>query len=344
MESSLLKQKTLGLFVKTGGVLSRPFFAGKGFFICLHRVLPKTMHDKFWKEAGMAVSPEYLQWLINFIRKHGFELVSLDEAMYRLTSNNTKPFAAITLDDGWYDNLMYGLPVFEKNQAPFTVYVTNCFPEGTALSWAEKLTEVVAENNEVNYRDKDKNYNYKTASHTAKVNAYHAVRHFILEAKTKEEMLSRVNVVFDAYSKPQQSEALSWNEVRTLAAHPLCVIGAHTQNHLPLAKLSEADALAEMENSKKAIQQKIGKEVKHFAYPFGSKNECSVREFQLAAKAGYTSAVTGRPSNVFLGNLNYPMAIPRYAIGETTGKERLEYIMNGILHFSFNGFKRIVTD
>jgi peptidoglycan/xylan/chitin deacetylase (PgdA/CDA1 family) len=46
-------------------------------------------------------------------------------------------------------------------------------------------------------------------------------------------------------------------------------IGAHTMTHPDLTKLSEQEALAEVFNSKKAIESESGNTVQTFAYPFG---------------------------------------------------------------------------
>jgi peptidoglycan/xylan/chitin deacetylase (PgdA/CDA1 family) len=48
----------------------------------------------------------------------------LDEAVQRLRDENTRPFAAFTFDDGYADNLTRALPIMERFEAPFTIYVT----------------------------------------------------------------------------------------------------------------------------------------------------------------------------------------------------------------------------
>ncbi len=343
----MLKEKTLGLFVKTNGRLSQPLFGGLGFIFCLHRVLPKQFHSKWSGENSMAVSPEYLEWLISFVRQQGFELISMDEVLERINGKPySKKFAAITLDDGWKDNLVYGTPVFEKHKVPYTIYVANCFPNGTAKMWAENLEEIVYTRREVVFKYGDTLISKQFANDADRREAFHKLRYFILEANTLNEFNARIEAVERSASFVDVNKgfALSWEEIVSLAQTSLCTIGAHTMNHLPLAKLPEGTALTEMSYSREEIEKNTGKPVVHFAYPYGSKNECSLREFALAQKAGYGLAVTGRAGNVFRANKSEVMAIPRYAIGEGTRQERLRYIMNGILHFSFNGFKRVVAD
>lgn len=65
-------------------------------------------------------------------------------------------------------------------------------------------------------------------------------------------------------------------------------IGAHTMTHPDLTKLSEQEALAEIINSKKALESELGKPVKVFAYPFGFYN---TKIKQLAQQVGFEIAL-----------------------------------------------------
>ncbi|MCS6818837.1 MAG: polysaccharide deacetylase family protein [Chitinophagales bacterium] len=339
-----IKSKTLGLFVKTGGLISRQLYGGKGFIICLHRVLPRSAHHPFWKESGMAVSPEYLEWLITSIRKKGFDIVSLQDVVDILRNNTKRPFAAITLDDGWRDNLIYGYEVFKKHNCPFAIFVSNCFPNHTALDWADALTDILCENNLIEFEYESQFFSYKVTSRDDVVKCYQLIRYFILDSQSLEVMKNKINAVFKTKKKPLICDALTWNEINQLAKEKLCTIGAHTMNHVPLAKFSLEEAACEIEESKRELEEKTGNNINFFAYPFGTKNECSLREFDMAEKAGFLMSVTGRQGNVSADHKRHLQAVPRFPIGETTGNERLNYITNGILHFSFNGFKKTITD
>ncbi len=80
-------------------------------------------------------------------------MISMDEVLEHIKSKpSSKKFAAITLDDGWKDNLVYGTPVFEKHKVPYTIYVANCFANGTAKMWAENIEEIVYTRAEVAFK------------------------------------------------------------------------------------------------------------------------------------------------------------------------------------------------
>lgn len=69
-------------------------------------------------------------------------------------------------------------------------------------------------------------------------------------------------------------------------------IGSHTMNHPLLDRISENECRMELEGSRKTLEDTLGHEIRHLAYPFGAHNEI-VKE--LAYKAGYHTACTTEP-------------------------------------------------
>lgn len=65
--------------------------------------------------------------------------------------------------------------------------------------------------------------------------------------------------------------------------------GAHTMNHVDLTKVEVSEAKREIEGSREALEQLLGKKVSAFAYPYGSVNE-TVKE--LVKKAGFKYGIS----------------------------------------------------
>ena len=63
-------------------------------------------------------------------------------------------------------------------------------------------------------------------------------------------------------------ELLDWTELREVSARGIS-LGAHTVNHPRLPALSDAEAEAELGDSKAAIEDRVGTSVDAFAYPYG---------------------------------------------------------------------------
>jgi peptidoglycan/xylan/chitin deacetylase (PgdA/CDA1 family) len=68
-----------------------------------------------------------------------------------------------------------------------------------------------------------------------------------------------------------RSEMLSWGSVEELSRFGI-EFGGHTKTHPDLTKLAEKDALAEMADSRKTLEDRLGKESRTFAYPYGRHN------------------------------------------------------------------------
>lgn len=83
------------------------------------------------------------------------------------------------------------------------------------------------------------------------------------------------------------------------------IIGAHTVNHVELAKMPPAVALAEIGASKQMLEQLLGHSVRDFAYPYGSYNPTIEAMVQAA---GFTDAVTTHSGLVFPGSDHYAFA------------------------------------
>jgi len=79
-----------------------------------------------------------------------------------------------------------------------------------------------------------------------------------------------------------------WTELRHLAAGGF-EIGAHSLTHPHLPAIDREEARHQIVNSRHVIEDALGREIVHFAYPFGAVNP-AVRA--MVAEAGYRTACT----------------------------------------------------
>lgn len=103
-------------------------------------------------------------------------------------------------------------------------------------------------------------------------------------------------------------ELMSAAQLREIRAAGM-IVGSHTANHLKLAEIGPEHQREELADSKAALQDILGEEVRHLCYPYGSFDLEAVRS---AARCGYVSATTclrGPAEPV-----DHPLALPRKAI------------------------------
>lgn len=181
--------------------------------LAYHRINP------WYENDPLSVSPLNFEKQIKYLINKGFKNVSIDEY-----EESRKDFV-ITFDDGFYDILFFGFPVFKNLNLKVIIFV---------------------------------------------------VVDFISTER-----------VWERYKDYERDRFLKWEEVIYMAEEGI-EFGSHTLTHPHLTEISEEKAKEEIFISKKIIEDKIGKEVKFFCYPYGEFNE---KIIEMVKMAGYKGAV-----------------------------------------------------
>ncbi len=218
-------------------------------------------------------------------------LVSLDEGLRALEEAAPGIRYAITVDDGYHDNLLalagLGAPV------PATVYLTTGHIGGDTL-WPYALSDAIAHSPHASVTiplvgPATVRLDSPTARQEASeklVTALKAVPYAQLDA-----CLAEVLAALEADVPPQAGDMLSWDDVRRL--HRWGVeIGAHTVYHPILANADDRTAAAEIVGSRDRIAAELGEAPRHFAHPNGGPTDFLDRDVATVAGAGFVSAVT----------------------------------------------------
>nr|WP_094605525.1 polysaccharide deacetylase family protein [Sporomusa silvacetica] len=84
------------------------------------------------------------------------------------------------------------------------------------------------------------------------------------------------------------SRYLTWKQIKEMSDNGINFEN-HTLSHIILPKASDEEVYAQLVNSKKALEWRLGKKVEFLAYPGGKYDQ---RIIQLAKEAGYRAAFT----------------------------------------------------
>jgi peptidoglycan/xylan/chitin deacetylase (PgdA/CDA1 family) len=311
--------------------LLAPVWGGQGVIFCLHHVIPGGgLQAGFAPNNNLEITPEFLDELINLVKAKGYELLSLDHVVERLTSNSKNRFAVFTLDDGYKDNAQFAQPVFQKHNCPFTVYVAPRIAEGTCELWWRGLEAVIAKSAGFEFFGntmptttlEQKQMAWKITAPKLQAMPEYEQRDVI------KQLAKKHSVDLDLICK---TAAMDWDEIRSMAQDPLATIGAHTLNHYNLLKLPIEDAKREIIESGKRIESELQKPVRHFAYPYGNKDATGKREFELAKSAGYQTAVVTRLGTVQSQHAQHLHALPRVMIsGRYQNLRYIEALISGV--------------
>jgi peptidoglycan/xylan/chitin deacetylase (PgdA/CDA1 family) len=327
--------------------LARPFASGIGAILMLHRV---TAHPE--KPNGvnrhLNIAPDFLDLLIADMKRSGYEFVSMDETVERIVAKrHSRKFATITADDAYLDNLTEALPVFEKHAAPFAIYVAPSLINGTSDLWWEVIEDIVAARDFL-FVPTAQGRVTLDCSTSARKYAANVYLHDYLTQQVSEE--DQRNVVRDLarsvgvdFEQPRKT-LMDWDDVRTVARHPLATIGAHTVNHYNLKRLSEEKAFSEMADAARILEFELGALPRHMAYPYGYAKAVCHREVALAKQAGFVSAVTTRHGLLQPEHANHLLALPRISVnGRYQRVAHIRTMLSGITVPLANAGKMLVT-
>ena len=346
MPSPALLKTSLDVLYYSGACKAlRPVFSGIGAIFMLHHVLPEAgRQPPFAPNGGLEVTPEFLSDVIAMLVERGFDLVNLDEAVRRMEEGGP-PFAAFTSDDGYRDNLINAKPVFERHDCPYTIFIAPAITDGTCELWWRGLEYAIARNDSVEARLDGEQVRLPTATtadkHAAWKRLYWPVRN--LEQHEQREWIAGFCASHGIDLKEICREsAMTWDEVRDMAADPRCTIGAHTLHHFNVKALSSEEALAEMVQSADRIEAELGRRPAFFAYPYGDETSAGPRDFDLARQAGFKAAVTTRKGMIFPAHTHHLTALPRFSLaGEYQNLRHVRTLLTGVPFALFNGFKTL---
>ena len=318
-----------------------------GTILMLHRVVrdKEECLDQY-----LAVTASHLDRTIAHFRRLGLEFVSVPDVAAALAGK--KRFdgraVALTFDDGYRDNLTRALPILEKHQIPATIYVVSGAPDRTMDVWHLRLEHIIRRSSSLSLAGLGLEETLSLSAPGEKKAAYArltdiAFREF---ARFKAFLFDLLPASRVSDEQLMEEMFLSWEELRGLARHPLITIGAHTESHPILAQLSEEEAFGEMVRGRARITKELNCPADHFAYPYGRKCECGPREFRLAARAGFTTAVTTRYGEIYQEHSQHPHCLPRMNFGGP-----VEHIADAVLDvfgtrtaISKRCFTPVVTD
>ncbi len=286
-----------------------------GIAVTLHHVRPDA-GEAFDPNGHLAVTPAFLDLFIAQHQAEGWTFVSTEDLVRVGVAGRSSRRIAITLDDGFADNFTHAWPIFRRRNVPFTIFVTPGFCDSTAFLWWEALEHMIARKYEIALDQPGCPPALHTRNASEKAEAFRLWALYLTQQVDEDRQREVVQALADVchYDIPAHTvEAImSWDEVREIAADPLCTIGAHTMTHPALARLSRARALKEMTDSADRIERETGTRPLFAAFPYGHRAAAGRREADLARQCGFAASFTTVPGTI--GRAGSRHGLPRVSI------------------------------
>jgi peptidoglycan/xylan/chitin deacetylase (PgdA/CDA1 family) len=344
LKQTIIRGGLESLYFSGAHVALRPWVGGVGAILTLHHVRP-ARPDRFQPNRLLEVTPRFLGRVVKLLRRSRIDVISLDEMRRRMiTRDFGRRFVCLTFDDGYRDNLEHAYPILRDAGFPFAVYVPTSFPDRLGELWWLALEAVIARQQRIGLVIDGENRSFDCRTVAEKRALYDELYWWLRGRETEAELRTivhdlavRYQVDIAAFCKDL---CMSWQEIGLLARDPLVTIGAHTVNHLMLAKLSEKAVRAEMDLSRTVIEAALGTRPAHLSYPYGDPGSAGPREFAVAAELGFQTAVTTRPGVLFRSHAEHLTALPRISLnGEYQQLRYVRVLLSGSATAMWSGFR-----
>jgi peptidoglycan/xylan/chitin deacetylase (PgdA/CDA1 family) len=295
----LLHFAVAGLFYYSGGPALLRFFRRRILRqneVCvlgLHRVLTRDEWSRSNSLDGMVITDVTFERLLEDLQRQ-FQVVSLETLLQEGSSDTDrqKPWCVVTFDDGWRDTYTRAYPSLKKFGMAATVFIASGSIEHRGGFWVERLNKA-----------------WKVSSSRARIESVlgglvnrntSQLRELenIVEWLKRMPMEKRDLLLMQMLPSEESSDdagdvdsMMTWKQVIEISRNGM-EIGAHTVSHPLLTYEDDTTVERELRASKQTLEQKVGKNVRSFAYPNG---DCDERVRRSVEQAGYNCAFTTRP-------------------------------------------------
>jgi peptidoglycan/xylan/chitin deacetylase (PgdA/CDA1 family) len=234
------------------------------------------------------VSPENFSDHLEIIRRHYRPIDMQSLASCVVDGRIPARSVAVTFDDGYSNNLTAALPLLERHDVAATVFVTTGFLGSAEEMWWDALDRIML-------------FSGDMAPTAERRNAYFEQWDLLvrLPSDLRRTIIAEMAQENDEYLQARSTHRLLTDEeLMALSGGRLIEIGAHTVTHPALAALPSRQQRDEIVASKKDIEERIGKPVHGFAYPYGQSGHFTQETVDLVATAGFSYACANMTGHV----------------------------------------------
>lgn len=253
--------------------------------------------------ADMKIEAQHLRRVLGALgQRH--DLVSIGEGMERLGAGAaSRSMVALSMDDGYRDNLIRLVPLLEELDARATVFleagavVERRLPWLHALGWLDGKLGAAAAGRALAERVPSAAESLRAVTDSNRLK-----RILKYDADRAERADALASLVDEHGGDPRaivDSLYLSRDEARELARHPRVEIGGHTVDHPVLSRLDAQEQRDEIGRGRELLAELLerdgvaaGATGRTFAYPYGRDWDRNDASSAAAREAGYDFAVT----------------------------------------------------
>lgn len=272
--------------------------------LTFHRVRPDgSSTDPF--DSCPSVSAELFRKIILHVKQY-YDVVPLRILVEKRST--VKPLAAITFDDGWGDNYDVAFRILYELGIPATVFVTAGKISNEKPFWQQTLGSLFRDAIEKPMKDKEENLRRlisvdETVFLNKKVYLETVNKFKSMSSNELKKKMAGALVVSERLTNAKYF--LSTKEIQEMVKFGI-EVGSHTLNHVLLREETDEVIDRELLESKRILEDIVGKPVDMISYPQG---HTSKRVMRSARALGYTIGCGAL--RVCVSQRDDPLRLPR---------------------------------
>jgi peptidoglycan/xylan/chitin deacetylase (PgdA/CDA1 family) len=325
------------------GYLHRYADRGQLAVVTYHGVLPAGYRVTDLRLDGSWVTPEMFRRQLRLLRSH-YNVVSPAQVRLWCKGEGSLPPHAVllTCDDGLANSVTDMLPILQEEGLCCLFFVTTrSLAEAPSMLWYEELYLTLQEVPEGALEGTFCGVPVKThlnRSLPQRTSCWRGLMETLCKCDA-EARLGFAGAVRAHFGFPEdwslrqvkqgasRFRLLALSEIRQLLAAGM-EIGSHTLTHPKLSQLPAESSWKEISESRCALEKALGVPVWSIAYPFGGTDSVSIREMQMAEKAGYDCAFMNLGGPFKIGTAWF--GLPRIHISLDTTVPEFEAHLTGL--------------
>ena len=229
---------------------------GAGVILRFERVRARRP-GRFQPLRSGEITPRFLERTLRALKRWRYDVIAMDEVCRRaVIMPQRRRFVCLTFDGCCKDVIASAYPILSRHRVPFTVYVPTVFPDGLGEAWWLALERIIAREDRLSLMIDRTERHYAIRTIAEKNETYEFLTSWLRQL-APSDLTAAIQDLCKRYSvdlaELSRKASMDWTDLAQLAADPLVTIGAHTVNHVMLAKVPADAARCEMEESRTAI-------------------------------------------------------------------------------------------
>jgi len=257
--------------------------------------------DSHENTLDMGHSVEIFRQQMEIVARH-YDVVSMEDIPKFLTGEKRMPRrpVAVTFDDGYANNFEVAVPVLNHFGIPATFYITTGCIDQNRLPWIARIRRAFRTTERQSWQAPDGrtlSLAHRELREAARVVACeHCAQ---LAGDPQEQLIEAIESALEIEPASEEScRMLTWEQLRGIVRSGHAV-GSHTVSHPNLAHVGPDELNAELVQSKRRLEERLGVPAPHFAYPNPILHpHWSTSTVYAIRCAGYRTAVIATPGIV----------------------------------------------